>query len=206
VDENAVFCRSCGAGQIRVTTPGTNQPIGEASPEATAPPAAVEYPSEPEETAEPEETGIQWRAFMQFALPFAALTGFITSLFPPIVLLALPLNFRRVLLQYRSLHPAPLGSGRGARLGSAMAVLSFVFFIPFFALTIYLGRDSLISRIRDMAAQNPDPQAQQVLLWCATKAGFIATSGLALGFFLVLFLFVGLLSGSLMTGEPKNRR
>jgi len=150
-------------------------------------------------------SGIQWRLFLRNALPWAALTGLISSLFFPIVLLAFPLNFRRVLAQYRLFHPGPLGSGAGARLGSAMALLSFVFLVPFFVLTMYLSHDGLITRIRDMASQNSDPQAQQVLLWCTTNAGFIVISGLVLGFFLLLFLFVGLVSGALMTGQPKNR-
>ena len=150
-------------------------------------------------------SGIQWRLFLRNALPWAALTGLISSLFFPIVLLAFPLNFRRVLAQYRLFHPGPLSSGAGARLGSAMALLSFVFLVPFFVLTMYLSHDGLITRIRDMASQNSDPQAQQVLLWCTTNAGFIVISGLVLGFFLLLFLFVGLVSGALMTGQPKNR-
>lgn len=199
MDENAVFCPSCGAGQIRVTAPETSSAASKAEPEImAAPPDAGYHPGE-------GVAGIQWRVFLQFALPFAALTGFISSLFFPIVLLALPLNFRRVLTQYRSFHPGPLASGTGARLGSAMALLSFVFFIPFFALTVYLGRDSLISRIRDVAAQNPDPQVKQVLLWWTTNSGLIVASALLLGFILILFLFVGLLSGALMTGEAKKR-
>ncbi len=148
---------------------------------------------------------IQWAHFLRTALPWAVLTALISSLFFPIVLLAFPLNFRRVLSQYRRFHPGGIRSGTGARLGLAMALLSFLFLVPFFALTVYLGRDNLIARMRDLAAQNPDPRAQEVLLWCTTNAGFVATSALALGFFLLLFLFIGLLCGALMTGESKNR-
>jgi hypothetical protein len=199
VEENAVFCPSCGAAQIRVTAPTANPGVADAQPEMATPTLDVDY--RPTRST----SGIQWPLFVRTALPWAALTGFISSLFFPIVLLALPLNFRRVLVQYRLFHPGPLGSGTGARLGSAMALLSFVFFVPFFGLTVYLSHDGLITRLRDMAAQNPDPHAQQLLLWCTTNAGFIVISTLVLGFFLLLFLFVGLMSGALMTGEPKNR-
>ena len=199
VDENAVFCPTCGAGQIRVSVPAMHPAVADIPQATTEPTVGVDYPRTT------VVAGIQWRVFLRLALPFAALTGFISSLFFPIVLLAFPLNLRRVLSQYRLIHAGPMRSGMGARLGAAMAMLSFVFFVPFIVLTVYLGRDSLITRMRDMAAQNPDPRAQQILLWCTTNAGFILTSALALGFFLLLFLFVGLLSGALMTGEPKNR-
>jgi hypothetical protein len=199
VDDKAVFCPSCGAGQIRVTVPDMRPAVADIQTEAAGPPIEVDYSSGA------GVTGIPWRVFLRIALPFAALTGFISSLFLPVLLLALPLNLRRVLTQYRLLHAGPLSSGTGARLGAAMALLSFVFFIPFFGLSVYLGRDILITRIRDMAAQNPDPQVQQVLLWWTTKAGFLVASGLMLVFLLLLFLFVGLVSGALMTGESKNR-
>jgi hypothetical protein len=70
---------------------------------------------------------------------------------------------------------------------------------------VLLGHDSLAERIRAMAAQNPDPQAQQALLWLTTPSGFVVFSVFAVLFVLFLMLLVGLLCGALMTGQSENR-
>jgi len=86
-----------------------------------------------------------------------------------------------------------------------MALLSFVVFAVFFLPTVVLGRESLIGRIRDMAGQNPDPQAQQMILWFTTHNGFIVLTGVVMMISLLVFTIVGLVSGALMTAQSRNR-
>ena len=153
----------------------------------------------------PRAQAIQWGVYSRAALPLAALTGFIAAMFLPAVLVAFPLSFRRTLSQYRPFHAGPLPSRQGARLGALMALLSFAAFLVFFLPLVLLGHDSLAERIRAMAAQNPDPQAQQALLWLTTPSGFVVFSVFAVLFVLFLMLLVGLLCGALMTGQSENR-
>jgi hypothetical protein len=71
--------------------------------------------------------------------------------------------------------------------------------------TIVLGHDTLVGRIRDLAAQYPDPQAQQMVLWFTTPSGFIVLSALVLVFMLFIMLLLGLFCGALMTGRSEKR-
>jgi len=161
---------------------------------------------------EPDQTGyavrhaegIQWRVYSSAALPLALLTGFIAAMFFPAVIVAFPLSFRRTLSRYRRFHSGPLPSRQGARLGAFMALLTFGASLIFYVPTIVLGHDTLVGRIRDLAAQYPDPQAQQMVLWFTTPSGFIVLSTLVLVFMLFIMLLVGLLCGALMTGRSEN--
>jgi hypothetical protein len=62
-----------------------------------------------------------------------------------------------------------------------------------------------MDKIREISAQNPDPQVQQAMLWFTTAPGFIVITALTMLFFLVIFLIVGLISGAMMTAPPKKR-
>jgi hypothetical protein len=132
------------------------------------------------------------------------LTGFLAWIFFPTVLVAFPVSFRRTVRQYRPFHPGQLTSGQGARLGAFMALLSFFAFLILLLPTILLGRDVFLARIREMAGQNPDPQAQQMILWFTTNAGFAVLTCLVFAIFLAIFVVVGLVSGAVMT-PPKNQ-
>jgi hypothetical protein len=199
VDDKAVFCPACGAAQIRVTTPETRSqfPYAESDAESLESIGGVHH-------APATHGGIQWRVFFRTASPFAALTGFLGWLFFPAVLVVFPLSFRRTVRQYRPFHSGQLTSGQGARLGAFMALLSFFAFLIFMLPTVLLNRDALLTRIHEMAGQNPDPQAQQMILWFTTNAGFAVLTCLALAIGLIIFLVVGLVSGALMT-PPKNQ-
>ena len=149
--------------------------------------------------------GIQWRVYTRIALPLAALTGFITAMFFPAVLLAFPLSFRRTLSQYRRLHSGVLPSRQGARLGAWMALLSFAASLLFIVPRIVLSHDTLVGHIRELAARYSDPQSQQTVLWLTTTPGFVVLSAFVLGFMLFVMMLVGLLCGALMTGESGKR-
>jgi hypothetical protein len=197
VDDKAVYCPACGAAQIRVATPAPESQFP--SPETESLESIVDVPYAPT-----VQSGIQWSVFFRTASPLAALTGFLAWIFFPTVLVAFPLSFRRTVRQYRPFHPGQLTSGQGARLGAFMALLSFFAFLILLLPTILLGRDVFLARIREMAGQNPDPQAQQMILWFTTNAGFAVLTCLVFAIFLAIFVVVGLVSGAVMT-PPKNQ-
>jgi hypothetical protein len=199
IDDRSVFCPACGAAQIRVSSPGEARDRAEHAPDdplqAAGRPFAVAA----------GDGGIRWDLFVKTALPLSAVTGVITWLLFPAILLVLPLMFRSTLGRYRRFHPGALSSGQGARLGALMALLSFAVFAVFFVPTAWWNRDYLVTKLQQVAAQSPDLQVQHSMLWFTGGAGLIACLGLMLVFALIIFILIGLLSGALMTGAPKNR-
>ena len=208
IEGHTTFCPACGAPQIRVSTPA--QP-----PESADAPAADLELHEPPFTSSARLTlitGIAWRDFIRAAAPLAALTGILTLLLPPLGLFVLlPANLVWALSRYLRRRPMALRSGQGARMGAMMGALSFGFFLAsFFAgLSLFWGEfhNVMIERIHEIAAQNPDPQAQQMMQWFATPDGFIAFTAIGLGTILVIFLVIGLGSGALAValGRARNR-
>jgi len=89
-------------------------------------------------------------------------------------------------------------------MGAFTALLNFGSFLVFALATISMKRDAMLNTIHEMARQNPDPQAQPILLWFATGPGLAFLTSLVMLFFLALFLIVGIASGALMVGS-KNR-
>jgi hypothetical protein len=157
-------------------------------------------------------TGIAWQDFIRAAAPLAALTGILTLVLPPLGLFVLlPGNLIWAISRYLRRRPMALRSGQGARMGAMMGALSFGFFLAsFFAgLSLFWAeyRNVMIGRIHEIAAQNPDPQAQQMMQWFATPDGFIAFTAIGLGTILLAFLMIGMGSGALAIalGRARNR-
>lgn len=96
-------------------------------------------------------------------------------------------------------------------MGALMGVLSFGFFLACFLVTITLWRtqyrELMIARISEIAAQNPDPQAQQMTQWFTTPHGFMVFTAIGLGTILLIFLIIGMGSGALAIalGRARNR-
>jgi hypothetical protein len=113
--------------------------------------------------------------------------------------------------RYRRDHPPAIRAGQGARMGAVMGVLSFGFFLACFLATLTLWRtqyrEMMIARINEIAAQNPDPQAQQMMQWFATPHGFIFLTAIGMGTILLAFLVIGMGSGALAValGKARNR-
>jgi hypothetical protein len=203
------FCSACGAPQIRVSQ-ATEQTL--AVPE-TQP---SDVPSRPDGTFLPPATGsstvigIEGKHFFRDAAPMAALTGMLTLVFPPLgFLLLLPASVIWAISRDRRRRTIALRRGQGARIGARMALLSFGFFLVFFLATTYALRaqyhDFVVARLHEIAAQNPDPQAQQTLQWFATPEGFVVFTAIGLGSFLVIFLIIGLGTGALAIALGKGR-
>lgn len=149
---------------------------------------------------------VRWGIFFRLASPLAALSGFISAVFPPFgILLVLPWSIRRIVTRYRQQQAGPLKRKTGAQLGAFTALLSFFSFLIFFLATISLKRDALIQIFQENAQRNPGPQTQEMVHLISTTEGFIAMMVLTAAIFLATFLLVGLVSGALVAGGPRNR-
>jgi uncharacterized BrkB/YihY/UPF0761 family membrane protein len=89
-------------------------------------------------------------------------------------------------------------------MGAFMALLSFAAFLVFFLATFSWYRPGMLDKIHEIAAQNPDPQSQQMMQWLATSNGLVVLAGVTLMFFLALFLIAGAVSGALITRAKKQ--
>ena len=209
IEGQTTFCPACGAPQIRVSTPA--QPVAIA--ETTAPdfPPLQEAPVSSSQSLAPP-TGIAWQDFIRAATPLAALTGLLTLVLPPLGLFVLlPVNLVLAISRYLRRRPMALRSGQGARMGAMMGVLSFGFFLASFFAGVSLFwdeyRNVTIARIHGIAAQNPDPQVQQMMQLATTPHGFIAFTAFGLVTILFTLLIIGMASGALAIalGRARNR-
>jgi hypothetical protein len=160
-------------------------------------------------------TGFQWSQ----ALPAAAWAGMVSA-----GLMVLPLGgfglgmlasgFLCVILYRRRAPFVNLTPGLGARLGAISGMLGFGIFVVFTAVatTIFHSgnelRNALTEAIRQSAARNSDPQAQQVLEFFKTPEGMAVVLGLGLAFLFVIFLALsslgGALSAALLRGKQRS--
>ena len=208
IEGQPAFCADCGAPQIRVSRP---------APAQNAETPAPDLPSFPEARFSSSQglalsPGIAWRDFIRTAIPLAALTGILTLVLPPLGLFVLlPANLVWAISRYLRRRPMDLRGGQGARMGAMMGALSFGFFLAsFFAGLPFFWADFhnvVIVRIHEIAAQNPDPQAQQMMQRFVTPDGFIVLTAMVLGTFLLIFLVIGMASGALAiaVGKARNR-
>src|SRR5437868_14483038 len=209
IEERTPFCPACGAPQIRVSTPEQPLEVPEKRPQ-DLPPELAKRPFPPGGLA--LSTGIAWKDFVRAATPLAAVTGILTVPLAPLGLFVLlPANLIWAIARYRRNRPLAIRAGQGARMGALMGALSFGFFLACFLATITLWRtryrEVMIARINEIAAQNPDPQAQQMMQALATAHGLIVFTALGLGTILVIFLVIGMGSGALAValGKARNR-
>ncbi|HEV7675441.1 MAG TPA: hypothetical protein VGQ12_13000 [Candidatus Angelobacter sp.] len=155
--------------------------------------------------------GIDWKYFLRTAAPLAALTDVLTMVLHPLAFFVLlPANLVWAISRYRRRRPIPIRSGQGARMGALMGLLSFAFFLAFFLVTVSVQRgqyrDIMVSRIHEIATQNPDPQAQQMLQWFATPDGLVVFTSIALVTILMMCLAIGTASGVLAAAFGKDRK
>jgi hypothetical protein len=210
IEERTPFCAACGASQIRVSTPEQPLEVPEKQPQ-DLPPVFPERPYPPSGGLA-LSTGIAWKDFIHAATPLAAVTGILTVPLAPLGLFVLlPANLIWAIARYRRNRPLALRAGEGARMGALMGVMSFGFFLACFLATITLWRtqyrEMMIARINEIAAQNPDPHAQQMMQWITTPHGFIAFIAVSLGAILLVFIVIGMGSGALAItlGKARNR-
>ena len=207
IEGQIAFCAACGAPQIRVSTP--EQPLNVPEERQDLPPVSPERPLPPS-GGFALSTGIAWKDFIHAATPLAAVTGILTVPLAPLGLFVLlPANLIWAIARYRRNRPLAIRAGQGARMGAVMGALSFGFFLACFLATITVWqtqyREGLIARINEIAAKNPDPQAQQMAQWVATPHGFVVLIAITLGTILLIFLVIGMGSGALAVALGKSR-
>jgi hypothetical protein len=209
IEGQIAFCAACGAPQIRVSTP--EQPLNVPAEQQDVPRVFQEQPIPPSGRLAPY-TGIAWKDFIHAATPLAAVTGILTVPLAPLGLFVLhPATLIWTIARYRRNRPLAIRAGQGARMGAVMGALSFGFFLPCFLATITIWRthyrEMMIARINEIAAQNPDPQAQQMTQWFTTPHGLIVFTAMGLGTILLIFLVIGMGSGALAVamGKAGNR-
>jgi hypothetical protein len=209
IEGQLVFCSACGAPQIRVSTAIEPPPQEAAAPESGLP--SVPLPDSPLPAELASLVGIDWKYFLRTAAPLAALTDILTMVVHPLAFFVLlPANLVWAISRYRRSRPIAIGSGQGARMGALMGLLSFTFFLVFFLVTIYFQhaqyREIMVSRMHEISAQNPDPQAQQMLQWFATPDGLVTFTAIALVMILIICLVVGTGSGAVAVALGKDQK
>jgi hypothetical protein len=203
------FCSACGAPQIRVSRAIEPPPQEASAPESGLSSAPLPDSHLPSDLA--PLVGIDWKYFLRTAAPLAALTDILTMAVHPLAFFVLlPANLLWAISRYRRSRPAAISSGQGAGMGTVMGLLSFAFFLVFFLVTVSLQhgqyRDIMITRIHEIAAQNPDPQAQQMLQWFATPDGLITFTAIALVTILLICLVIGTGTGALAVALGRDRK
>jgi hypothetical protein len=209
IEGQLAFCPACGAPQIRVSRAAEPSQLETNAPDASLP--APPFPDSPLPAELSATVGIDWKYFLRTAIPLAALTDLLTMTLHPLTLFVfLPANLVWAISRYRRHRPVVIGSGQGAQMGAMMGLLTFAFFLAFFLITISVQhaqyRDIMITQIHQISAQNPDPQAQQMLQWFATPDGLITFTAIALVTILLICLAVGTGSGAVAIALGKNRR
>jgi uncharacterized membrane protein len=202
IDDNLAFCSSCGAPQIKVSrAPELPVPeAGSATPDLPHPAPVVAY--DPSSLV----SGIEWRHFLQVALPLSVLTGVVTVILPPLgFFVILPACTILSISRYQHRRARSLRGGQGARMGAMTATLSFGFFLATFSVLWGTYRSLIVGKIQEAAAQTPDLQARQMMQWLATPEGLPVFLIMFLGMILVVFLLVGLASGALAARLGRNR-
>jgi len=94
-------------------------------------------------------------------------------------------------------------------MGAMMGLLSFAFLLAYFLVGLAFlhtqYRELMVTQLHQLSAQNPDPQAQQMLQWFATPDGLIAFTVFALVSFLLICLAVGSGSGAIAIALRRDR-
>ncbi len=208
MEEQVPFCPACRAPQIKVSSgQDVSNPV-EASAHDTW---GASAPPRPLPSAAGISQKIQWKSFFRIALPLAMANGLLTSLVLPLgLLIFLPGSVLWAIAIYRRRVPGPLSTGRGAKLGSVLGLLSFAPFAVFFSLWISHNRsqvhEAMVRAFQDAAAKNPDPGIQpMVQFFTGTTAGMVVITLLVLAFVLVLFLLFAAAAGALIVAFSRGK-
>jgi hypothetical protein len=209
IERQLAFCSACGAPQIRVSRAA--EPSIENSPAIDSELPSFHPPDSPFPSGFAPLVGINWKDFLYIAIPLAALTDILTMAVHPLgFFVLLPANLVWALSRYRRRHPSAIRSGQGARMGALMGLLTFVFFLAYFLVTLAFQsgqyRAMMLNKIHEIAAQNPDPQSQQMLQWFATPDGLIMFTLIFMITILLICLFIGTSSGAVAGALGKSQK
>ncbi len=191
-EEGAAFCPQCNAPQIRVA-------IGDGVEEPGLIPA---YRS-----ASRPSGGIEWSQGFRAA----ALAGFVGAVALPFfrgmpfgtVVLA-GTGFLAVAFYRRRRPLAQINPGIGARLGALGGGLGFAFLVIPVAIGIAVSHSwdqlhgEVLQAVKDAAARSPGPQAQQMIDFVNTPAGFALLVAGSLITFLLFAAVGGAIGGAIL--------
>jgi hypothetical protein len=209
IEGQLAFCPACGAPQIRVSR--ASEPAQQETAVSDSGLPAPPLPGSHFPVQLSTSAGIDWRYFLRTAIPLAVLTDVLTVTLHPLALFVfLPANLVWAISRYRRHGALNIGTGQGARMGAMMGLLSFAFFLAYFLVGLSFlhaqYREVMIAQIHQISAQNPDPQAQQMLQWFATPDGLITFTAIALITILLICLAVGSGSGAMAIALRKDRK
>lgn len=198
MEEGVPFCPECNAPQIRVAGEAASPPL----PPGT--PGEVQPPAQPVPLSQGQaKISINWSK----ALPAAAAAGVLISiaLVVPLAIFFLWMLAGGALAValYRRSNPGLISPGAGARIGAVGGLVGYILFALAYSVLLLVShgggqlRDELIRRIQEVAARNPDPQAQQLMQKMMTPEAlaFIIAAGLVL--FLFCFLTLSSIGGAI---------
>ena len=202
VEDGAAFCPQCGAAQIRVAA-GENTPATPPLPPGT--PGAVQPPAQP--VAMPGGDNIHWHHGIRAAL-LAAIIAAVPSSLPVLsigccVWVAGGAALAVMFYQKRMPAGSVVTAGMGSRLGAVTGLFAFGFWFGLqmlsFAVFHTRGkvREAMLQAMRDSAARNPDPGAQQIIERMSTPAGLATIIVVMIVVMFGAFLVFGLIGGAL---------
>jgi len=203
VEEGALFCKQCGAPQIRVAI--------EPPPQLVIQPAALDTPPEIR-SPEPPSPKLPWAEARQATL----LAGLLEALFAFLGFwfIGIPVAaFFSVAFYKRRVIGANVNPGLGARLGLISGAIGFVIFALLGSAAMLLSptggglREEVMKQLEQKAAQYP-VQAQQALQYLRSAEGWGFLVALSTIFALLAFLLLSTIGGAVAGGVlgRKNRQ
>jgi len=199
IEESATFCPQCGAAQIRVA-PSGNVP---ATPPVT--PGSLQPTAQPVMT--PVSTDIDWHNGIRAAALAGLIAGVPSAL--PILSLGCCLwvaggaALAVMFYQKNRALGSVVTAGMGVRLGAVTGVIAFGIYFALqmlsFAVFNTRGkmREAMLQAMRDSAARNPDPSAQQILERMSTPAGLATIIVVMVVVMFLAFVVFGIAGGAI---------
>lgn len=205
--EGTPFCAACGAPQIRVVAPQSSVAPALPDNDLTPPPlpGVSAFPLGPVKP-------VRWGAAFRNCLVAAAITTVVILVagHPLLILFTLPAGgWFAVFLYARRTEHLPLTAGVGARIGAVTGLTAFGLYAILMAVVLVFQRSRFLEEIKkamtQAAAQNPNPQTQQVVEKLMSPEGIavlVTISAVFLFFvFLVLCSVGGAIGGSMAKGK-----
>lgn len=156
---------------------------------------------------------MQWPAAIRSCLIAAAVLTFFNTIIgvPLAVLIIIPAGgWLAVYLYSRGSGGRPVNAGMGARIGAVTGLFAYALYLLIMVVVMVFQRGRLLDEVRNAmrqaAAQNPNPQAQQIVEKMMSPEGIavmVTLSAIFLFFiFLVLCSIGGAIGGSLAKKNP----
>lgn len=208
MDEQAPFCPSCGASQIKVAP---REPVNEGSAAPQAMETGAALPGAMNLTAALAPGQIQWKKFARTVWPLALIGGLATGFYPPLgAVVVVPASAIIGLRLYRKRHFGQIRTGQGALLGAYLAFLSFLVFLvmfgAFYAIDGSQFREALVHGANEAAARNPDPHVQELMhSLVSSDQGIMVLVAVSLMLLLIALMIFASLAGALATSFSGNK-